>query len=112
MRILKYALKNIIRNPFLSLSSIFVIALLLFFVNVLVFVLFASENFITDVQSRIKFTINYQSGYELNSLQSRVMIDELRATYSGIVVTPITREEAYEKNKILYPDLISIIESS
>lgn len=112
MRILKYALKNIIRNPFLSLSSIFVIGLLLFFVNILIFVLFVSENFITDVQSKIKFTINYQSGYALDSLKSQVMIDGLRSTFSGIVVTPISKDEAYARNKALYPDLISIIEWS
>lgn len=112
MRILRYALRNIIRNPFLSLSSIFVIGLLLFFVNILIFVLFASENFIQDVESRIKFTINYQSGYELESLQSRVMMDTLRTTFSGIAVTPISRDEAYARNKSLYPDLISIIEGT
>jgi cell division protein FtsX len=46
MRILRYAFRNIIRNPFLSLSSIFVIALLIFFVNILFGVLYASEKFI------------------------------------------------------------------
>ena len=110
MRILKYALRNIVRNPFLSISSIFVIALLLFFVNILLFVLFASENFITDVQSRIKFTINYQSGSAIDSLKSRVLIDELRSTFSGIIVIPVARDEAYARYKILYPDLMSIIE--
>ncbi len=112
MRLLKYALRNIIRNPFLSISSVFVIGLLIFFVNVLIFVLFVSENFITDVQSKIKFTINYQSGYMIDSLKSRVLIDELRSTFSGISVIPISSDEAYASNKLLYPDLISIIEGS
>lgn len=112
MRILRYAFRNIIRNPFLSLSSTFVIALLLFFVNILIFVLFLSENFIGDVQSRIKFTINYQSGYALESLKSTVLIDSLRSTFSGITVTPISREESYVNYARLYPDLISIIEGT
>ena len=112
MRILQYAFRNIIRNPFLSLSSIFVIGLLIFFVNVLIFVLFASEHFIADVQSRIKFTINYQSGYTVDSLRSRELIDALGTGFPGIIVTPITRDASYAHYKILYPDLITIIEGT
>ncbi len=77
MRILKYALKNIIRNPILSLSSIFVIGLLIFFVNILIFVLFASERFIASVNSRISFTINFQSGYTVTSPDARILVQQL-----------------------------------
>ena len=62
MYILKYALKNIIRNPFISLSSLVVIGLLVFFINILLLVLFSTDKFIESVNDRISITIPYQSG--------------------------------------------------
>ncbi len=82
MRILKYAIKNIIRNPFLSLSSVFVIGLLIFFVNILLLVLFASNRFIDSVNDRISFTINFQSGYTIDDVRTHDITDRLRNTFS------------------------------
>ncbi len=110
MRILKYAIKNIIRNPLLSISSIFVIALLIFFVNVLLLVLFASGQFIESVNDRISFTINYQSGYTSDDVEAKVLIDDLRISFSGIVVENITKADAFNLLKARNPDLASLIE--
>lgn len=82
MRIFRYAFRNIIRNPFLSLSSIFVITLLIFFVNVLLLVLFASEKFIAGVNNHISFTINFQSGYTLDDLDAKLFVDDLKNAFS------------------------------
>ncbi len=112
MRIFRYAFRNIIRNPFLSLSSIFVITLLIFFVNVLLLVLFASEKFIAGVNNHISFTINFQSGYTLDDLDAKLFVDDLKNAFSWASVTPITKKEAFEILKVRNPDLANLVENT
>lgn len=112
MRILKYAYKNIIRNPILSLSSIFVIGLLIFFVNILFLVLFASERFIANVNARISFTINFQSGYTVDSPNAKILITKLGQSFSGISVEPISKQAAFLLLQERNPDLANLIENT
>ena len=112
MRILKYAFRNIIRNPFLSLSSIFVITLLIFFVNILLGVLFASEKFIEWVNDRISFTVSFQSGYTTTDARVRTLADTLQTAFTGIVIETISKKEAFALLKERNPDLTALIESS
>lgn len=112
MRILKYALRNIIRNPLLSLSSIFVIALLVFFVNVLLSVLYASEKFIASVNNRISFTISFQSGYTVRDTEVRSLVARLQDAFSGARVEVISQQDALAILKLRNPDLVSLIENT
>lgn len=112
MRILKYAIKNIIRNPFLSLSSVFVIWLLIFFVNILLLVLFASNRFIDSVNDRISFTINFQSGYTIDDDRTHGLTDRLRQSFSGIMISSISKDQAFELLRTRNPDLASLIENT
>lgn len=112
MRIFRFAFRNIIRNPLLSLSSIFVIALLLFFVNILLGVLFASERFIDSVNGRISFTISFQSGYTIQDVRVRGLAANLQDTFSGISIDSISRREALTLMKERNPDLVTLIENT
>ena len=112
MRILLYAFRNIIRNPFLSISSIFVITLLVFFVNVLLLVLFASERFIAGVNDRISFTINFQSGYSLEDLDAKLFVEDLRASFSGVTIETISKTQAFALLQSRNPDLANLIENT
>ena len=112
MRILLYAFRNIIRNPFLSISSIFVITLLVFFVNVLLLVLFASERFIAGVNDRISFTINFQSGYSLEDLDAKLFVDDLRTSFSWVTIETISKTQAFALLQSRNPDLASLIENT
>lgn len=112
MRIFKYAAKNIIRNPLLSLSSIFVISLLILFVNILLLVLFASEKFIQSVNDRISFTINFQSGYSIDDMRVTTLTNGLNKAFSGIVIEKISKKQAFELLKSRNPDLASLIENT
>lgn len=105
MRILKYAFRNIIRNPFLSISSIFVITLLIFFVNILLGVLYTSEKFIESVNDRIAFTISFQSGYTTNDMRVRALASTLQDTFTGITIDMISKREALQIMKERNPDL-------
>lgn len=82
MRILKYALKNIIRNPFLSFSSILIIGLLALFVNIAFFSLFASQRFIESVNNRIAITMNFRDGFGSGEIQSDELISKLQSTFT------------------------------
>ncbi len=112
MRILRYTFRNIVRNPLLSISSIFVIALLIFFVNVLLLVLFASEKFISSVNGRISFTISFQSGYTVQDINVRWLAARLQDSFTGITIDPISKREALALMKERNPDLVSLIENS
>lgn len=112
MRIFYYAIRNIIRNPFLSISSIFVITLLIFFVNILLGVLFTSGRFIESVNDRISFTISFQSGYTVNDVRVRTLADTLQTTFTGITIETISKKEAFALLKERNPDLTSLIENS
>lgn len=112
MRILKYAFRNIIRNPLLSLSSIFVIALLIFFVNILLWVLFASERFIEGVNNRISFTISFQSGYTTSDSRVRTLAYTLQTAFTGITIETISKKDALNLLKQRNPDLTALIENT
>jgi cell division transport system permease protein len=112
MFILKYALKNIIRNPFISLSSLVVIGLLVFFINILLLVLFSTDKFIESVNDRISITIPYQSGYTDQSLRSQQLFYLLESSFSGIEANYVSRDEAFLIFRARNPDLARLIEST
>jgi cell division transport system permease protein len=112
MYILKYALKNIIRNPFISLSSLVVIGLLVFFINILLLVLFSTDKFIESVNDRISITIPYQSGYTDQSLRSQQLFYVLESSFSGIEANYVSRDEAFLIFRARNPDLAKLIESA
>ncbi len=112
MRIFAYAFRNIVRNPFLSLSSIFVITLLIFFVNILLGVLFTSGRFIESVNDRISFTISFQSGYTVSDIRVRTLAETLQTAFTGISIDPISKKEAFALLKERNPDLTALIENS
>jgi cell division transport system permease protein len=106
VRIFSYALRNIIRNPLLSISSIFVIALLVFFVNILLAVLYTSGKFVDSVNDRISFTISFQSGYTIADARVRGLALRLEESLTGVTIEPISKREALDLMKERNPDLV------
>lgn len=82
MNILRYAFKNIFRNLFLSASSVLVIGLLVFFVNILLFVLFATEQFIMSVNDKISITINFRDGFDNSQVRSQMLINGINTAFT------------------------------
>ncbi len=112
MNILRYALKNIFRNLFLSISSVLIISLLVFFVNILLFVLFATEQFISSVNDRISITINFRDEYNSTDPRAGKLMQEVRSTFTGISLTYISREDALGILASRNPDLADLVENS
>jgi len=110
MRTLKYALKNTIRNPFLSFSSILVISLLVFFINVLFFVEYVSSSITSNVNDRMSISLNLKSGYTGDNAEVIECISALKQTNPDIQVQYISREEAFEILKKRDPELSRVIE--
>jgi cell division protein FtsX len=111
MNILRYAFKNIFRNLFLSGSSVLIIALLVFFVNILFFVLFASDRFIESINNRISLTINFRDGYDEATPRAQILSRGMSASFTGIVVEYLSRENAFAILKSRNPDLAALVES-
>jgi cell division protein FtsX len=56
-RISKYAVKNTLRNKFLSLSSVLVLTLLMFFINILVLLHDVSHTIIEGINSKMSISL-------------------------------------------------------
>ena len=110
MNILRYAFKNIFRNLFLSGSSVLIIALLVFFVNILLFVLFASERFVENINNRISITINFRDGYDESTPRAQILSTGIRTSFTGILLEYISRENAFAILQSRNPELASLIE--
>ena len=110
MYILRYALKNIFRNIFLSASSILIIGLLVFFVNILILVIFSTDRFITNINNRISININFQDGYDNTQLRSSEFLSGVTSSFSGVEVEYISREKALVLLTARNPDLATLIE--
>lgn len=111
MQLLRYALKNIFRNIFLSASSVLIIGLLVFFVNILIFVIFSTDRFITSINNRISININFQDGYDSTQVRSNEFLSGVVSSFSGIQVDYISRESALVLLTTRNPDLATLIEN-
>lgn len=111
MQLLRYAIKNIFRNIFLSISSILIIGLLVFFVNILFLVIFSTDRFIHNINDRISISINFQDQYDNTQIRSREFLSGVTNSFSGIVVDYISREDALVILTQRNPDLANLIEN-
>ncbi len=111
MQLLRYAIKNIFRNIFLSISSILIIGLLVFFVNILLLVIFSTDRFIHNINDRISISINFQDQYDNTQIRSREFLSGVTNSFSGITVDYISRADALVILTKRNPDLATLIEN-
>ena len=78
IRIFKYSVKNIFRNKFLSLSSILVLTLLMFFINILFVVQDVSLNLIGSINSKLSISLYLNDEYGRNSIEVIDIIDDIK----------------------------------
>ena len=111
MRILKYAIKNIIRNTFLSLSSIGVIALIVFFINILLFVNFTTLTMIDKVNARISLSVSLKPAYTDTNSEVIELLTDLKSLYKTLDVKYVSSSEALDILRKRDPDLVKVIEN-
>lgn len=110
MRLLKYALKNTIRNPFLSLSSILVISLLIFFINTLFFIEYVTTSLTENINDRMSLSLNLKPGYTGDNSEVIAAMSALKQASSAIDIQYLSKEEAFEILKKRDQELVRIIE--
>ena len=117
-RITKYSLKNILRNKFLSISSILVLTLLMFFINILVILHDVSFKLIDSINSKLTISLYLEEEYDRNSIEVIDMIEDIKHIWGWIgdlwliEVEYKTKEDILDNIRLKEPGLVKILERS
>ncbi len=95
-KLLKYSVKNILRNKFLSISSILVLTLLMFFINLLLVVETTSFQLINYVNSKMSISLYLDDEYDKNS--------------KDVIDLKSSLEKASPNSKIIYKSKEEVLE--
>lgn len=111
MRIFKYALKNIARNTFLSLSTVLVLSFMTFFIFVLFFVEFVAQALIGNISDRLSLSLNLKPGFSDTNNDIVELTNGLRSVDPAIEVRYVSNTEAFEILRKRDPELAKVIEN-
>lgn len=111
IRLLKYWVKNILRNKFLSFSSILVLSLLMFFINILMIMHNLSNNLIDSVNSKLTLSLYLKDEYPKESPDTRKLLEDIEKKYKNIKIDFKTKDEVLEEMRKKDEELVSIIKS-
>lgn len=109
-RILKYSLKNILRNKFLSISSVLVLTLLMFFINILLVLHNVSFKLIDTINSKLSISLYLKDWFDKNSLEVIDFMKEIQSVSKSIDAKYKTKEELIAELKEKDPKLVWILE--
>ena len=111
-RIFTYSIKNIFRNKFLSFSSILVIMLLMFFINILLVIQNVSFKLIKTVNDKWTIALYLKDKYDKNSIEVVTLMNGIKKISDSINVNYRDKWDALEIMRTREPDLVKIIERS
>ena len=109
-RVFKYWLKNTFRNTFLSFSSILVLGLLMFFINILLVLHNVSIKLIDGINDKLTISLYLKDEYNKNSVEVIDLINEIKTYSKDIQVQYKTKEQALDEIRTRDPDLVNILE--
>lgn len=126
-RIVKYWTKNILRNKFLSLSSILVLTLLMFFINILFILHDVSFKLIDSINSKLTISLYLAENFNKNSIDVIDLIEDIKNISSnnnnlniqdknlnkenlGIEIEYKSKDQILEEIRFKEPDLAKILE--
>jgi cell division transport system permease protein len=109
-RIAKYSIKNILRNKFLSISSVLVLTLLMFFINILVILDDISYKLIESINSRLTISLYLDNKYSNNSLDVIDFMEDIRNLRNTIEVNYKTKDDILNELRLKEPNLVKILE--
>jgi len=110
MRILSYAIDNIFHSRWLSLSSLLVLSLLIFFINIFLFLIYGTDYFIHSINKRIVFSLNFKEGFTSEDVRVVALFDEVQKNFSGSTIQYISASWALEVLRLRDPQLAALIE--
>lgn len=116
IRIFKYSIKNILRNKFLSISSILVLTLLMFFINILILVHDVSIKLVKSINSKLTISLYLEEWYNKNNIEVIDLIENIKKISSNdtnkIIVQYKTKEEIIKDIILREPSLVKILEKN
>ncbi len=107
--ILKHTLKNIIRNKFLTFSSILVIWLLIFFINILVVMKTISFDVIKNINSKISIDLYLKENLDNKSIEVRKFEKEIKELNPNIKIKYMDKKEILNQAQKKSPEVLNII---
>ena len=109
-RLLKYSVKNILRNKFLSLSSILILTLLMFFINLLLVMYHTSFELINYVNNKISISLYLDDKYNKNSKDVIDLMGKLKNISPKSNIKYKSQDEVLEEIKKHDIELVRILE--
>lgn len=110
LRLFKYSFKNILRNTFLSFSSILVLTLLMFFINILLVIHDVSFRIIDNINDKLTISLYLNEEYNKNSWDIIDLLGNIKQTFPNIRTAYKTKEEVLEDIRDQDPELVKILE--
>lgn len=111
-RIFKYSVKNTLRNKFLSISTVLVLTLLMFFINILAFLEDISYKLIDSINSKLTISLYVNEEYSQSSLWVTDLINNIKNVSKNISVTYKDKEEIIKEIELKEPNLVKILEKN
>lgn len=109
-RLFRYAFTNIMRNSFLSFSSVLVLTLLMFFINTLLLVHDVSFKIIDGINERLTISLYLKDGYDKNSWDVIDLLAEIRKDLPNVRSTYKTKDDIIDELREEDPELVNILE--
>lgn len=110
-RILKYSLKNILRNKFLSISSVLVLILLMFFINILLVLHNVSFKLIDSINSKLSLSLYLKETFDKNSWEVVRLMQDLQDVSKSINIEYKSKDLLLEELRVKDPKLVWILEN-
>jgi len=109
-KLLKYSVKNILRNKFLSISSILVLTLLMFFINLLLVLETTSFQLINYVNNKMSISLYLNSEYDKNTKDVIDLKSNLEKTSPNSKIIYKSKDEVLEVIRQQDIELVKILE--
>lgn len=109
-RLFKYASKNILRNTFLSASSVLILTLLMFFINILLVLHDVSFRIIDNINEKLTISLYLSEEYDKNSVEVIDLQNDVKKAIPEIAIKYKTKQEVLEELRERDPELVNILE--
>ncbi len=109
-RLVKYGAKNIMRNTFLSASSILILTLLMFFINILLVLHDVSLRIIDGVNEKLTISLYLEEEYDKNSVEIIDLQNDIKRAVPEVLITYKTKDEVLDDLRKTDPELVDILE--
>ncbi len=112
INLLKYSVKNILRNKFLSISSVLVLTLLMFFINTLLVLHNLSFKLIDSINSKISISLYLQDDYDKTTNDVVDLINNIKSISPKIKVVYKDKTQVLEDIRKKDSELVRILEQN